>query len=88
MRHDRDKWVRIERSGRFLIVIQRKEKRKEVNKVRRLTKYGHNTAVISSSALGSFSLCRLASQTVEGAGIQIVSFVASVEHVDTPSALG
>ena len=45
-------------------------------------------AVISSSASGSFLLYRLALQTVEGAGIQIVSFVALVEYADTPSALG
>ena len=42
MRHDGDMWVRRERSGRFWVVVQRKEKRKKVNKVRRLTKCGHN----------------------------------------------
>ena len=50
--HDGDVWVRMERSGRFWIVVQRKEKWKKVNKVRHLTKRGHNRSSCPIMPLG------------------------------------
>ena len=42
MSHNGGEWVIVERSRRFWVVVQRKEKWKEVNKVRHLTKRGHD----------------------------------------------
>ena len=43
MCHGGSKWVIVEHSGRFWVVVQRKEKWKKINEVRYLTKCGHNT---------------------------------------------
>ena len=42
MRHGGSKWVIIERSGGFWVMIQRKEKRKKRNEVRHLLERGHD----------------------------------------------
>ena len=48
MHHGRSKWVIVDRSGRFWMVVQGKEKRKKINKVQHLPKRGHDTSATSS----------------------------------------
>ena len=43
MSHNGGGWVIVERSGRFWVMVHGKEKRKKINEVRHLAKYGHNT---------------------------------------------
>ena len=45
MRHNGSKWVIVERSGGFWMVIQGEKKRKKINEVRHLLERGHDTCV-------------------------------------------
>ena len=42
MSHDGGMWVRIERSGKFWMVVQREKKWYKVNNVQNLMKRGHD----------------------------------------------
>ena len=42
MSHSGSTWVIMERSGRFWVMVQRKEKWKKVKEVRHLLEHGHN----------------------------------------------
>ena len=51
MRHGGSKWVIMECSGRFWMVVQRKEKRKKINEVRHLPEHGHDTGNPTTDSL-------------------------------------